>query len=562
MNETRKAGKQSSGKQSSGKRGTGKKKTLIFCIGGAVLLLAGGAAAVLLTRNGEDETVYREETVQYGELTVGLQETGSVEVGTTEQIFELDMSAYTESGDSSFSWEQGGGNVFQGMTAGGSASSSSRSLTVEEILITEGQEVSEGDPLYRISQDSIDEIRNGLSADVSDAQVTLEQTQTQLAMTQLEAQQEYDTDTAYDSVLAQAEYDSTIKELQEAVTEIEEQIAGANEELLDWNEKLLEYQTDLETEKKILENAEYVLETTELITDAYGWITAENAREDAESVIETLEEEIETAQDSIVETTEEIEDLTDSLTGARQSLEQGEIDAQAQLSLRTLGSANASERYAVSVGMGEFEAQTAEEDYEEAVEKLNEFDAVLGDQTVKSDYNGVITEISLAEGDSVDTGTTLAVLSDYDEVTVTVSLEESDLENVKEGDTVNVYIDAWPDEEYSGAVDEIGDAQYDSSTGTTYSDVTVKLSGDTAKLYDGMTAELTFITKETETVTYVSNRAVFRENGRSYVRMYDENGNVVSVEIVTGFSDGSHVEVTEGLTEGDTVLIESGVSGS
>ena len=92
--------------------------------------------------------------------------------------------------------------------------------------------------------------------------------------------------------------------------------------------------------------------------------------------------------------------------------------------------------------------------------------------------------------------------------------------------------------------------------------MTVKLSGDTAKLYDGMTAELTFITKETETVTYVSNRAVFRENGRSYVRMYDENGKAVSVEIVTGFSDGSHVEVIEGLTEGDTVLIESGVSGS
>ena len=262
-------------------------KTLIFCIGGAVLLLAGGAAAVLLTRNGEDETVYREETVQYGELTVGLQETGSVEVGTTEQIFELDMSAYTESGDSSFSWEQGGGNRFSGDDGG----------RLRLILVEKpdgGGDSHHGgaggiggrSPLPD-SQDSIDEIRNGLSADVSDAQVTLEQTQTQLAMTQLEAQQEYDTDTAYDSVLAQAEYDSTIKELQEAVTEIEEQIAEANEELLDWNEKLLEYQTDLETEKKILENAEYVLETTELITDAYGWITAENAREDAESVIET-----------------------------------------------------------------------------------------------------------------------------------------------------------------------------------------------------------------------------------------------------------------------------------
>ena len=147
-------------------------------------------------------------------------------------------------------------------------------------------------------------------------------------------------------------------------------------------------------------------------------------------------------------------------------------------------------------------------------------------------------------------------------MTVTVSLEEADLENIRENDTVNVSIDAWPDEDFSGTVEEIGDAQYDSSTGTTYSDVTVKLSGDTAKLYDGMTAELTFVTKETETVTYVSNRAVYRENGKSYVRVYDENGDVASLEVVTGFSDGSNVEVIEGLEEGDTVLIESGVSGS
>lgn len=544
------------------KRKPGKKKALLFGAGGTALLLGGMAAGYLFVINREEEPVYREETVQYGTLTVGLQETGSVEVGTAEQTFGLDMSAYTESGSGSFSWEQPGGNVFQGMTAGRSAASAERTLTVEEILVTEGQEVSEGDPLYRLAQDSIEEIREELAADVADAQVTLEQTQTQLAMTRLDAQQEYDTDTAYAEALAQAEYDTSLSQLQEAVTEIEEQITEANEELLELNEQLAEYQADLETEKKILENAEYVLETTDMITDAYGWITAENAREDAEAVTETLEEEIETAQDSITETTEEIAELTDSLTGAKQSLEQGQIDAQAQLSLRTLSYANASERYAVSVGMGEFEAQTAQEDYDDAVEKLNEFDAVLGEQTVNSEYNGVVTEISLAEGDSVDTGSTLIVLSDYDEVTVTVSLEEADLENIRENDTVNVSIDAWPDEDFSGTVEEIGDAQYDSSTGTTYSDVTVKLSGDTAKLYDGMTAELTFVTKETETVTYVSNRAVYRENGKSYVRVYDENGDVASLEVVTGFSDGSNVEVIEGLEEGDTVLIESGVSGS
>lgn len=540
-----------------------RRKAVLFASGGAAILLAGTAAGYLMVQNEEEETVYREDVVQYGELTVGLQENGSVEVGTTEQTFELDMSAYTEGENSSFSWEQGG-DIFQGM--GGqmdtSASSGSRSLTVEEVLVTEGQEVAEGDPLYRIGQDSIDSIRKELTEDVDDALVTLEQTQTQLSMTRLEAQQEYETDTAYGEALAQAEYDSTVQKLEEAVSTIEEQIAEANEELLELNGQLTEYQTDLATEQKILENAEYVVETTDIITDAYGWITAENAREDAEDVIGTLEDEIETVTDSIEETNAEIEDLTDSLTGARKDLEQGRIDAQAQLSLRTLSRQNASERYDVSVGMGEFEAQTAQEDYDDAVEKLDAFDAVLGEQTITSDYNGVITEISLAKGDTVDTGTTLVVLSDYDEVTVTVSLDEADLENVGEGDAVNVSIDAWPDEEFAGTVEEIGDAQYDSSTGTTYADVTVKLSGDTAKLYDGMTAELTFITKETEKVLYVSNRAVYRENGKSYVRMKDENGNVKAVEVTTGFSDGSNVEIVEGLSEGDTVLIESGVSTS
>lgn len=82
-------------------------KTPLLIAGGAAVLLTGGTAAGwMLVQNGGEETVYREDVVQYGELTVGLQESGSVEVGTTEQTFELDMSAYTESGESSFSWNR------------------------------------------------------------------------------------------------------------------------------------------------------------------------------------------------------------------------------------------------------------------------------------------------------------------------------------------------------------------------------------------------------------------------------------------------------------------------
>ena len=42
----------------------------------------------------------------------------------------------------------------------------------------------------------------------------------------------------------------------------------------------------------------------------------------------------------------------------------------------------------------------------------------------------------------------------------------------------------------------------------------------------------------------------------------DENGSIVEKDVTTGFSDGVNVEITEGLSQGDTVLIESKVSES
>ncbi len=70
---------------------------------------------------------------------------------------------------------------------------------------------------------------------------------------------------------------------------------------------------------------------------------------------------------------------------------------------------------------------------------------------------------------------------------------------------------------------------------------------------------MTFITKEIEDVLYVSNKAVIAEDAKSYVKVKDDSGNVQKVEVTTGFSDGVHVEIQEGLKEGDTVLIESKV---
>ena len=83
--------------------------------------------------------------------------------------------------------------------------------------------------------------------------------------------------------------------------------------------------------------------------------------------------------------------------------------------------------------MSSFEAKNAQEDYEDAASKLNEFGFHLSDRTIRAENNGVITECPLEAGDVVNTGSSLAVLNDYDEVTVSVSVEEAELANIKEG---------------------------------------------------------------------------------------------------------------------------------
>lgn len=541
-----------------------KKVPLLVVFALCLVLAAGLSIGLWLSSEKEEEVSYREVQAEYGELTVGLEESGSVTVGTTEQTFDLDLSAYTGSSSDGFSWGQGGG-IFQGMGgqsgSGSSGSSGTRKLIIEEVLITEGQEIAQGDALYRITEESMDSIREELSSDVSDAEVTLAKTQTQKQLTELEAKQAYETNVAY-GALADAEYQNSVQDLQDAAAEIEEQITQLQEELAELNTQLAEYQADLEMEKKVLENGEYVVSTTDMVSDAYGWITAENAREEAAQVVESLEESMEDTTDTIVEKQKELEALEKSLTGAQRDLELGIIEARAQLEKRNLKYKNAQETYNVSVELSSFEAKNAQEDYEDAAAKLNEFDSYLADRTIRAENNGVITECPLEAGDTVNTGSSLVVINDYDEVTVPVSVEESELSNIKEGDAVNIYIASYPEEDFTGTVDSIGDSTYNSSTGTTYVEITVKLGGETSRLYEGMSAQVTFITKETETVVYVSNRAVSRENGKSYVKKKEADGSITLQEVTTGFSDGINVEIKEGLSEGDTVLIESKVSDS
>ena len=199
--------------------------------------------------------------------------------------------------------------------------------------------------------------------------------------------------------------------------------------------------------------------------------------------------------------------------------------------------------------------------YNAALAKLEAFDAYIVDNLVLSAYNGTITDVMIEAEDTIGRNYGLVTLYDEAAVTMEVSLDEEDYLAVDKEGTVNIVYDAYPDAVYAGTIAEVSDAEYDSNSGKLYYTITVSVQGESAGLYEGMTGDVTFVTKETKEVLSVSNRAIFREGTRSYVKVRDENGAIVEKDVITGFSDGVNVEIVEGLSEGDVVLIESKVNG-
>lgn len=560
----------------------GKRKGLLIAAGILLIVLAAVILLIVALIGKEEEVTYKETTVIKGNLSAGITESGSVDIGTTVQSFELDISEFT--GSSSFSFSpgqssaggagfpaaggmQGGGaqggmdrmmSMFSGQAQTSSGSAEDRQLEIEEVYIEAGQEIKKGDPVLKLTKETVDSIRTELSEDVSSAKLVYDQAATAGKQTDTEAQSAYKTNTLY-GTYAQAEYNQTVDALEDAVALAEEELSKLQESLTDAQTELAEKEALLPQQKQVLENAIYAEENTSTETDLYWWIIAYQTMTDAKEMVTALEEEIEQLKEDIEGYKEQEKELQTSLLLAKKDLESGKVSAQGELDKRNYNSQNAQEIYDVSIEQSNFDIQNAKEDYDAADEKLGEFDAVIQNEVLYSGGNGVVTELFVAKGDTLTQDMELFYLNDYDAVTITLSIEEEDMEVVKSGGKINVTVAAFPEDVFSGTVTEIGDAEIDSNTNKTLYTVTVTVKNMGSLLYQDMTAEVTFVTDEAAQVLYVPNRTITEKDGESYVKVMDESGKITEKKVVTGFSDGINTEIKEGLAEGETVLSESKV---
>lgn len=166
--------------------------------------------------------------------------------------------------------------------------------------------------------------------------------------------------------------------------------------------------------------------------------------------------------------------------------------------------------------------------------------AMNGAQEAESDPDYIMEE------------TELCTLTPYDTAEISLTVDELDISRLSIGQPVTVTLDALPGQSFDGSITLI-DTNGSSAGGDTKYTVTVSIAR-TQDMLEGMNASVTAELACHDGLLLIPAAALYEDAGGTYVYTgTDKNGEPSGpVAVTTGLSDGTNVEITGGLSDGDS----------
>lgn len=509
------------------------------------------AAYTLWIKPGEstEQYIYKETKVEKGDIVLGIEESGSVEMASSELDYDLTIDSDDDDDDDSSSSDSSDDD-----------DDSTRYLVVEDVYVAQGQTINKGDKLFKLTDKSVESVRRLLESDASEANITLEEAKQEYSTGKLEAS---DTKQETDSAAADASdlYGATLSELQATIDGYNGDIESLTQEVQSLQEDVTD--TDLLEElsdaKEEMESAENTLKDTDISN--FGAYTAnQSAYQTAKDAYDTIKDGIDTKKDQISEDLKTIKSDQKLLEQAQAALKKKQTEAENTHDSSVLNGKMSGEVYSYSVNSLKEAVTQAQTALDEAQSNLDAFNSFVGDDgIIYADGSGVVTAVNYEAGDDLVSTGAMLTYTKSDAYTVSIDVSEEDISSITVGDSVDITFSAYDGEDYKGKVTAISTTSSDDHATTVSYPVTIAIEGDTSKLYGGMTADVTFVTDSVSDVLQVSEQAIVTQNDKSYV--YEKSGDTYTlVPVETGFSNGTDIEIKSGLSEGDTVYIASKVT--
>ena len=181
-------------------------------------------------------------------------------------------------------------------------------------------------------------------------------------------------------------------------------------------------------------------------------------------------------------------------------------------------------------------------------ETLLELLTIQRDGAVLAQMDGSVYSVDHTE----DTPSAVATLSADEKMSVTVSVDESDILSLDLGQTVTVSVPSVSDEEtFAGTLTEIN--RTSSSSGTYSAVIEVEKAEG---MLSGMTAKVSVRIQGVDNAILIPVEALHKTSDSAYVytsynEEYQDYGG--KVDVVTGLENSTYVEIKSGLNVGDTV---------
>ena len=192
--------------------------------------------------------------------------------------------------------------------------------------------------------------------------------------------------------------------------------------------------------------------------------------------------------------------------------------------------------------------------FDEAGARLEELRINLENTVMVSPVDGFIGRRYLDPGAYVTSNTAVVSVVDISLVRLVANLVERDLRLVEEGVRARIEVDAFPSESFEGRVARIAPV-LDPATRT--AEIEIEVPNLDFRLKPGMYARVSLVVGNKSQALVVPREAVvIRTSARGVFRVDSGGGAPTAqfVSLVIGLEDELHVEVVEGLSEGDRVV--------
>ncbi len=451
-----------------------------------VLTLGGGslAAVVVLHRNGNRSELSMPGNMAGLSFTEDMTATSGVtNVGITEETFDVENLTTV--------------------------------LEIEEVYAASGEEVTAGDKILKLTEDSVEEARKELERALEDAELAYRTGAIEYEQDLITA--EYTRDSAIlTGQQAKEVYDETVASLQSAVTRAEEELQDAEDDIAEYESyvndgsyksyfRVDEYQAIYDENLKALTDKmdEWGISWSQVTGSGGGStqlsvdVSGNNAQPQSggtsnasilaslysilEQNLKDLEEAEDKYEDALTNAAFELQTLQLKLSSLQQAVTEAKEDyeiqlAQAKLTYETSlsGAERAESDYNTTVEKAKSDLAALKSTYEDAKENLELFESSVGDGYFYASEDGTILRTMVRAEQALTSDAVVFVYSNPKELTVTVSVDQSDITKLTVGDSA--YVQSSAGSGYTGVITAIDPVSSSSSrTSVTYS-VTVQIN--------------------------------------------------------------------------------------